>query len=375
MNDYNLLLTKIKEQIAEDRPWRLVCSKPRTNKHLKKLTITQFNLGQGLKYKVVKHTKTQAFTDVLDGDEILERVGIGLNDEFFFADLWTNDVEWTLMQSKKGKQTLIKKKAKKEIAIDQEHNTAKSYHISSDRPYLKLLGISTEAGKVHARMQRKYRQINKFVENIEHLTKQEVPASVVDMGSGKGYLTFALYDYLSQVNPDVVVKGFEIRQDIVDKCNAVANQCGYTLLSFHVGDIGSVDIGDVDMTVALHACDIATDMAIAKGIESGSKYIVVAPCCHKQVRKDISVSDPILKHGILAERQAEIVTDAVRALLLQSKGYDTKIFEFVDLEHTAKNLMITARNTGKIVDVAADVASVKARVGVARHYLEDLLEP
>jgi len=201
---------------------------------------------------------------------------------------------------------------------------------------------------------------------------------VIDMGSGKGYLTFALYEYLQQQNPKVKVQGVELRQDLVDKCNAVAKKSGYKGLSFVQGSIEDAKVSKVDMVIALHACDIATDMAIAKGVKAGAKYIAVAPCCHKQIRKAMgktkTVLQPLIAYGILKERQAEMVTDTIRALLLQSEGYKTNVFEFIDLEHTAKNVMITGVLSGKkITKARREIADIKAEFGISEHYLETLL--
>lgn len=373
MTDYDKLYNKIESYIKQGKTFKVVLSKPRKDKSLKKIVFTQFNLGQGLKHKAVENTKTQAFTNIYEADEVLDVIAKGMNDDYFFADFFSQEEEITLMQSKKGKQTLITKKGKSEVKLAEQHDKKKNYLVAEDSRYLQLLGISSSKGQVHAKAQKKYRQINKFVENINALVQEDLPGIVIDMGSGKGYLTFALYDLLSRQNPAVKVTGYEIREDIVHKCNEVAKACGFTGLTFEVKDISSTETKGADMIIALHACDIATDMALEKGIKGSSKYIVVAPCCHKQVRKDMEHKDAILRHGILAERQAEIVTDAMRVLLLESKGYETKIFEFIDAEHTAKNLMITAKSGAKPVDITHDINDLKQRVGLKEHYLEKLL--
>jgi hypothetical protein len=177
-------------------------------------------------------------------------------------------------------------------------------------------------------------------------TSPDKPFTRVDMGSGKGYLTFAAFDWLRRFGrPNLIVRGIEARAELVELCNRVAQENGLAQLRFETGTIANAQLDRVDVLVALHACDTATDDAIAKGIRAGASLILVAPCCHKELRpclKPPTVMADALKHGILLERQAEFVTDALRAALLEWAGYDTKVFEFISTEHTGKNLMIAA---------------------------------
>jgi hypothetical protein len=204
------------------------------------------------------------------------------------------------------------------------------------------------------------------------------------MGSGKGYLTFALYDYLSSVmglQPEIT--GIELRQNLVDFCNKNARLAGFSGLHFVATDINDFQPERLDMLIALHACDTATDLALAKGILAKVDTIVVAPCCHKQIRKAMDTQNelaPVLRYGILEERQAEILTDGIRALLLEANGYKTQVFEFISTEHTAKNVMITAVGTNddprlkqQGLNALEKVAALKAGFGIEEHYLEHLL--
>ena len=201
------------------------------------------------------------------------------------------------------------------------------------------------------------------------------------MGAGKGYLTFALYDYLSnKLNRQVVMTGVESRRELVTLSNAIAVKAGFSGLTFIKGTIGETALEKIDVLIALHACDTATDDAIARGITSGASLIVTAPCCHKQIRKKIHVENElkaILKHGILLDRQAEILTDAIRALILEANGYSTKVFEFISTEHTPKNLMIVGKKTsGKKAGrekIFQQIQSVKELFGIKTHHLEYIL--
>ncbi len=214
------------------------------------------------------------------------------------------------------------------------------------------------------------------------LTNAEVKPgfSTVDMGSGKGYLTFALYDHLQTKNIDAKVSGIELREDLVNKCNHIAGLSKYSGLHFHKGSIKDTLSENVDMLIALHACDTATDDAIYKGIKAGAGIIICAPCCHKQIRKQIAPTNSlkyITKHGILLERQAEMVTDTIRALLLEAHGYKTSVFDFIEEEHTPKNVLIVGikrERSGQLYQENMDrVSSLKELFGIREHYLEKLI--
>jgi len=200
------------------------------------------------------------------------------------------------------------------------------------------------------------------------------------MGSGKGYLTFALYDFITNImQKNITMTGVELRPDLVDTCNNIARKSGFENLSFIQGTIKDAPLNNIDILIALHACDTATDDAIYSGITSNASLIVCAPCCHKQIRREFDVPAPlnnVTKYGILKERQAEIITDTIRALLLEASGYKTNVFEFISTEHTPKNVMIVGEKTSERPDdkrILDDITSIKKIYGIGNHYLETLL--
>ncbi|MCI5082878.1 MAG: SAM-dependent methyltransferase [Saprospiraceae bacterium] len=304
-----------------------------------------------------------------------------LGHDFLNADLFTSQKDYSLQYNKKRKARLFERPASQPEKPSLQHNRDKNRMIEAHgNPYLPAMGVTNQQGEILKAGHKKYRQINKYVEIIDALVRQQAlpnDAHIVDMGSGKGYLTFALYDYLrNQQSLRCSITGIELRPKLVEFCNDLADQCDYEELAFLSKDIHDYHPEKIDMLIALHACDIATDIAIAKGILAKAKIIVVAPCCHKQVRKAMKHNNSlsaVLKHGILEERQAELLTDGIRSLMLEAHGYQTKVFEFISTEHTSKNLMITAVQ-GKPQKEAFDkIEEIKKEYGIEYHYLEKLL--
>lgn len=312
-----------------------------------------------------------------------------LGEVFLTADLFTTEHDFSLQYNKKADNARLftqKSKSKTQKSKNTEggvlqHNQEKKRLLNPSQPYFHALEITDAKGNITPNGQKKFKQIDKYIEIIASLLREaDLPddAHIADFGSGKGYLTFALFDFLRNnlgINP--TVSGYELRENLVNFCNELAQKCDFDDLQFFAQDINNVEMARLDMLIALHACDIATDIAIAKGIKAGAKVIVVAPCCHKQLRKELNVKNemqPILKYGILEERQAELLTDGIRALILESKGYRTKVFEFVSTEHTPKNVMIVGIKTDKPKAAAlAQVSAIKEHYGIGVHYLEEIL--
>ncbi len=311
-----------------------------------------------------------------------------LNQEFYVSTLFTTafDLSFENLHSKK---IIIRKNAPTITTVPSaDHDRSKNRLISAnEKPYLTALKITDETGKVLPNSQDKYKQINHYIEILSTLIK-EIPAretvKVVDMGSGKGYLTFALYDYLTNVlKLNSEVTGVEFRPELVDLCNKIAKTSGFSKLSFEPGTIENYDNSGANILIALHACDTATDDAIYKGITAQADLIVVAPCCHKQIRRQMEAGkasnelDFLTKYGIFLERQAEMVTDGIRALILEYYGYKTKVFQFISDAHTPKNVMIVGiKSQGihlKDEQILQKIKESKAYFGIEYHHLEKMM--
>ncbi|MES2559511.1 MAG: SAM-dependent methyltransferase [Bacteroidota bacterium] len=307
---------------------------------------------------------------------------------FRTASAFTTTADIVLEFMPNGKTVLRKSKPTQTHLPSLDHNTAKNRLIpAGGKSYLHLLKITDEKGEVYKNAQDKYKQINHYVELLSPLIQslpQRDTIEVTDMGAGKGYLTFALYDYLSnELHKQTRVRGVEYRKDLVELCNGIAKQSGFGGLEFVQGTINDFDSTGTHVMIALHACDTATDDAIQKGISAGADLIVVAPCCHKQIRREIEKHktknelDFLLKHGIFMERQAEMVTDGIRSLIMEYFGYTTKVFQFISDVHTPKNVMITGEKKSKSKEQQAEILekikATKKFFGIEKHYLETLM--
>lgn len=376
-------LKQVEIHFKNDFLIKLTLSKPSDKQAtLKNVYIRPVSLKDNLKLSFLYRHVTQDISKNYTIAEALLELKTLLGHQFLEGHLFTTQADFLLLFNKKRKGRLIKKTASQTNTPSKLHDKQKNYLISpTDNPYLQALGIVNQQGKVLSHGQKKFRQINKYIEIIDSLLRQQqLPEApkIVDMGSGKGYLTFALYDFLSrQMTTSPRITGIELRPKLVEATNKLAAEINYEHLQFAAMDIQHYPADQIDMLIALHACDIATDIAIAKGISSKAEIIVVAPCCHKQVRNNMQpegIEKELLKHGILMERQAELLTDSIRSLLMEAHGYKTKVFEFISTEHTAKNLMITGIKGSKNTNALAEVAQIKARYGIRYHYLEELLK-
>lgn len=377
MNEY---IKSIRQSIFNDTFVKLTLSKTRYRSTLRNIYVRLIELRGDLNLSFTYHYETKDEVKNFLIEEGLEQIQLHLMEDFRNANLLTTDKNYALNISKKGKTNILTKNTQNPKP-QRTHNKAKKRFVTPNRPYLYHLGITSKDGKVLKNWQSKYKQIDKYIEIIDGLlqtTKLPKRINIVDMGSGKGYLTFALYDYLVNVlNLDVTLTGIELREHLVDFCNDISQKVGFDNLKFIAQDINDYPAEQIDILIALHACDIATDIALAKGVLSDAALVVAAPCCHKQVRKQIQKSNPlqsVLKHGILEERQAEMITDGIRALMLEGHGYQSKVFEFVSSEHTGKNLMIVGSKTTKNrVEAFEEIAKIKQQFGIDYHYLEKLL--
>ncbi|OCW58548.1 class I SAM-dependent methyltransferase [Hoeflea olei] len=353
---------------------------------LKSVEIKKISTKAGERYSFTYKYKTRDTIKNYDEAEAFDLLREGLATAFRSARLSTTGFD--LMFERNGAKMRLKRtEVEAREAPSTEHNRAKNRPLAeTGKPWLTALGLAGKDGRIRHDAQDKFRQINKMVEIFAPLVAalKAQPPRILDMGAGKGYLDFALYDYLATVvNRPVRIVGVEMRPHLVEAGNATARASGFSGLCFEAGSIMEFDAAGADAVIALHACDTATDDAIFKGIDAGAALIAVAPCCHKQIRRAMSEGEadrrlePLLRHGIFLERQAEMATDTLRALLLELSGYRTRVFEFVSDAHTPKNNLIVAEKDGRAgrdrAAVLGQIAEIKAMFGIDRHHLEDLL--
>ncbi len=322
------------------------------------LTLRPVALKSGPQLSFVWRHVTRHITKNFPSDQALAEIAALLGSSFLDAHLFTTVSTAHLQSLPDGKVRLKTHSSPLAAPPSARHDAPKSYVIPPDAPWLRTLGITNDRALPREGMTDKFRQIQKFAELLGHLLADaalppDQPVRVADMGSGKGYLTFAIAQLLG---PRADVRGIEARPELVALCNRVAHENNFSNLTFLAGKIGDLAIenrkskieNSLDVLIALHACDTATDDALARGIAAHARLLVVAPCCQKELRPQLT-APPILadalRHGIFQERQAEFVTDSLRAQLLEWAGYRTKVFEFISTEHTAKNLMIAATKT------------------------------
>ena len=339
---------------------------------------------RGRQVSLQSHFATQQTVKNFSFDEGAAVIRDLLASGFRNGHLFTTSGDHQLTVGKRSSR-FVSGKATSRSKPSTAHDRERTGLVDPGAFYLKALGIATDSGEIRAQQRDKWRQINKYVEVLrDFFEKSELRdrsnIRIVDMGSGKGYLTFAAYDYFANVRGlGVEMTGVEARQDLVDLCNQVASAAGYDGLRFVAGTIADFGVDGVDILIALHACDTATDDALYKGILASAQLIVAAPCCHKEIRRQIKppemLSD-VLKHGSMLEREAETVTDGLRSMLLERSGYSTKVFEFVPTEHTPKNNMIVAAKTGQTTDpggLQKRIDELKSFYGITEQRLENLL--
>ena len=351
---------------------------------LEKITLRLIQLQNETMLNAVYRYKTQDITKNYAISEA-ETVISGLIQQCKQANLFTDGCEVQLKKNKKKAMlTQSQTQATKKVDSAQGHDRAKHRFVDQNSIFLQHLGITDAKAQIIPSMARKWKQINKFVEifsgALDQINHQDRTLNVVDFGSGKGYLTFALYDYVNQHFQTPKVTGVELNPKMVEFCQNIAQASDFSQLDFFQGDVRTYEPEHLDVMIALHACDVATDFAIHTGIRLGAQVIMCAPCCHKELRPQLQspkVIQPMLQFGIHAGQQAEMLTDTIRALLLKAYGYETKVFEFVALEHTSKNKMILATKRKDFsepdVEVIAQIQDLKKMYGIQKHSLELLM--
>lgn len=386
-NPTGTFFDKLARCIDEKKLIKLTISSQRNkSSDLQSIIVTLTNLKRGFRLNFVYRHTTKDITKNYEFDEGIGIIRKSLAEDFYNADLFSNDENVRLATNPAGKVKISSQEPTLQPVTEFHHDRIKSRLINTTgNIYLRELDIINANWEVRREMSDKFRQINRYIELIEPEIKDlKLPDNyhVVDMGSGKGYLTFALYDYLAnQLKNTPEMIGVEFREELVQTCNAIAGKSKFDHLKFVSGTIENVELNRIDILIALHACDTATDDAIYRGITSGASLIVCAPCCHKQIRKEMNVTNElsnIVRYGILKERQAEIITDTIRAMILEANGYRTKVFEFISTEHTPKNVMIVGRKTQQVnpdkEKILNDIAAIKKVFGIQKHYLEELLK-
>ena len=375
---------QVAEAVGQGTLVKMTLSKP-AEKHddLRNVYVKPVLIKEKRLFAFTYHYERRDEVKNYDAEQMLDILREMIPNRFLNTVLFTVSEDITLLVSSKGKVTIQTKKVQECREQNLEHDKQKTRLINPANPWWYQLGLTTREGKITADMQHKFKQIYKYAEIVESLVKPmkfEGTVHIADMGAGKGYLTFALHELLTQrLNLDVDIKGVEIRPDLVLKINEIIESSGLKGLEFVESSIEAYHPEKLDVLIALHACNTATDDAIASGIKAGAKLIVCAPCCHKQIRQEMERSgrvDAITRYGIFLERQAVMITDTIRALILEYYGYKTQVMEFIEMEHTPKNVLLVGRKINKETNraqILQQIADLKARHGIKQHYLESIL--
>ena len=371
---------KLETALKNNSLVKMTLSKPVSkNSDLRNVYVKPILLKDNKMYQFTYRYERRDETKNFDASQTMEQVRSLVPVDFQNVSLFTLTEDVTLLVSKKGKPTLMCKKINEKREVDLSHDHEKQRLIDPSNPWWHLLGLTTRDGKVTADMQHKFKQICKYVEIVDGVMRQTKfgdEIHIADMGAGKGYLTFALYEYLTRnYDKKIVMEGVEIRKDLVLKINDIIEKCQLNDFKFIENSIEDYKPSKLDVLIALHACDTATDDAILKGIRNNAQLIICAPCCHKQIRREMEKSgkfDSITRYGIFLERQAVMITDAVRALVLEYCGYKTQVMEFIEIDNTPKNVLLVGRKTDKPVDkeaVSNQIRGILEQYGIGEHYL------
>lgn len=338
MSEINSLIRRA----TQNTVYKAVISNPTTDAKYKKIVVEKTDKGYG----VESFTDKQAFHSALNGEELCDF--LCSQDSYRQFNIWAEGYTYEIRISKKGKASLISKKTTTAPQVKSAHNRKKNYILPEGViPPLVDMGVLTPEGKVINSMQDKYRQINRFIEIVDdEISKRTFnkPVNIIDFGCGKSYLTFVLYYYFTKIkNLDVNIIGLDLKKEVIENCNKAAKKYGYNNLRFELGDINGYKCKEkIDMVITLHACDTATDFALYNAISWDADLIFSVPCCQHELNNQIKSDNLSLvtRYGIIKERTAALLTDAIRANLLEYAGYKTQILEFIDMEHTPKNIML-----------------------------------
>lgn len=358
MNQIEELLKRVLTSLLVD----MVISGARGGGDFIKIKVRPVMIRDSLYFQVSRYTDKQVFHENMTAEDALETLSGWILHDFRQAQIRMQDEMVTVLVSKKGKATVKSKKAACIETQNLEHNCKKQYIIEEGTavPFMIDLGVMTESGKIIRTRYDKYRQINRFLEFIEDILP-ELPTDrtvhIIDFGCGKSYLTFAMYYYLKVLKHyDIRITGLDLKQKVIEDCQALADRYGYDGLQFLCGDIADYNGTDeVDMVVTLHACDTATDYALYKAVKWHASVILSVPCCQHELNRKMQCEtlSGAFQYGLIKERTAALMTDAMRGQLLEMKGYKTQLLEFIDMEHTPKNILIRGVKSKGLLPKAA----------------------
>lgn len=360
-------MEKLKElllQALQEGLYQIVVSAPRKKEGPSKLKVRPVMINNQLCYQVSSFIDTKVYHENQTAQELMQALPEMALQSFKQVEIHTKSWQATVLIGKKGNVTVRKKLVSSTKEPELSHNRKKKYLLNPERrpAFLQDLGVQTADGRIVNSRYDKFRQINRFLEFIEDIlpalpTNRRV--RIIDFGCGKSYLTFAMYDYLTAVKKlEVDIIGLDLKKDVIRTCNRLAEKYGYKDLHFYEGNIQNFTGADsVDMVVTLHACDTATDYALERAVKWGAEVILSVPCCHHEMNRQIKCEplSPLFSYGLIQERSAALFTDALRARILETAGYDTQLLEFIDMEHTPKNILLRCIKRKRQAGNAAEV--------------------
>ena len=380
-------MEELRNRLADflsERLYQIIISNPRRKEETFKVKVRPIMMKGSICFQETISRGTQVFHENYEKDGMLDRLVRYMEEDFRQLEAQSMDGKLNVLVSKKGRMTIKQQKAdssQNQMMPDMSHNRSKQYILKEGVPvpFLIDLDVQTAEGTIIKSRYNKFKQINRYLEFVEDILPalpKERTIHIIDFGCGKSYLTFALYYYLHELKQlDVMITGLDLKTDVINKCNQLAERYGYDQLQFFQGDISTFQGAEcVDMVVTLHACDTATDFAIKKAVDWGARVIFTVPCCQHEVNKQIEneLLSPVFQYGLLKERISALLTDGIRANLLEEAGYETQVLEFISMEHTPKNILIRAVKRERDASVTNRRKSIEES-GTALRQLTDAL--
>ena len=380
-------MEELRNRLADflsERLYQIIISNPRRKEEAFKVKVRPIMMKGSICFQETISRGTQVFHENYEKDGMLDRLVRYMEEDFRQLEAQSMDGKLNVLVSKKGRMTIKQQKAdssQNQMMPDMSHNRSKQYILKEGVPvpFLIDLDVQTTEGAIVKSKYNKFKQINRYLEFVEDILPalpKERTIHIIDFGCGKSYLTFALYYYLHELKQlDVMITGLDLKTDVINKCNQLAERYGYDQLQFFQGDISTFQGAEcVDMVVTLHACDTATDFAIKKAVDWGARVIFTVPCCQHEVNKQIEneLLSPVFQYGLLKERISALLTDGIRANLLEEAGYETQVLEFISMEHTPKNILIRAVKRERDASVTNRRKSIEES-GTALRQLTDAL--